>query len=394
MRTERHPPILLRLLNCLGILNIVGIISIIVSEQLSPPPIGYSSLAFHNLASSSNLPPGTQKNPPLPINRHKGINETLLWLEKVGVRVPVDYPRLPPWWWIESQYGEEPRILGLDRCEHFRTLNRGRPDDITIAPSGLFNSGTNLLHQMLEANCYFPQKSDHAYYHGRAFQPPWGKHTPREFRESHTIDHELYQHLPIHAVLPVVLIRHPYDWLKSVCDQPYAVHWRDRDMNRTDFVCPWIVHPDNQTQEVVVTYGSGHQRYESVAHLWNRWNRGYYESMAFPRIMIRMEDLIFYPHQVLPKICHCAGGSMLHPGRFEIPLESAKKDTAGHRQKFSTTYLQAIVKYGNLRTWERFPLRDHIAARAILDTEMMQAFGYDHPDLDKVKRNKARLGLD
>jgi hypothetical protein len=88
------------------------------------------------------------------------------------------------------------------------------------------------------------------------------------------------------------------------------------------------------------------------------------------------------------------GDQLIHTGQFEIPLESAKKDIAGHRQKFSTTYLQAIVKYGNLRTWERFPLRDHIAARAILDREMMQAFGYDHPDLEKVTRNKARLGLD
>ena len=57
----------------------------------------------------------------------------------------------------------------------------------------------------------------------------------------------------------------------------------------------------------------------------------------------------------------------------------------------STTYLQAVIKYGNLRTWDRFPLRDHVAARAILDAELMETFGYDHPDLDLVvKRQTAR----
>jgi hypothetical protein len=133
-----------------GILNLVGIVSIILTEQRSAPGVVGPSFAYHNLASSNYLtiPFGTTtQNPPRKINYHKGINETLLWLEKVGVRVPVDYPRLPPWWWIETQYGEEPRILGLDRCEHFRTHNRGggRLDDVVIAPAGLFNSGTNLL---------------------------------------------------------------------------------------------------------------------------------------------------------------------------------------------------------------------------------------------------------
>jgi hypothetical protein len=383
MTTGRQLTRLLRLLNYLGILNVVGILCIVLSEH-SPP----TTPSFPLLPSYQSVE--HKKN--RPTNRHKGINETILLLERAGVDVDVDYPRLPPWWWIEDQYGDQPKILGLDRCEHFRTLNRAHPDDIHIAPSGLFNSGTNLLYQLLQANCHFPDRDPDAY-HGRAFQPPWGKHTPREFRESHRIEHVLYQSMIVDAILPVVLIRHPYDWLKSVCEQPYAVHWRDRDQNKT-IVCPLIVHPDNKTQEVMVTYGSGNQGYESIAHLWNRWNRGYYDSMAFPRLMVRMEDLIFYPDKVVPEICGCAGGSLIHPERIQIPLESAKKDTSGHQQKLSTTYLQAVIKYGNIRTWERFPLWDHLAARAILDKELMQVFGYDHPDLTKVMRNKARTGLD
>jgi len=302
--------------------------------------------------------------------------------------VEVDYPRLPPWWWIEDQYGEEPKILGLDRCDAFRRLNRAHPDDITVAPSGMFDSGTNLLHQLLEMNCEFPDRDPNVY-HGRAFQPPWGKHTPREFRESHRIDNPLYQSMILEAVLPVVLVRHPYDWLKSVCEQPYAVHWRDR--GHDDFYCPAIVHRDNETQEVLVTYGSGNQMYESIAHLWNRWNRGWYDSMAFPRLMVRMEDLIFYPDKVIPEVCSCAGGSMMHK-RIKIPFESAKANTSGHAQQHSKTYLQAVIKYGNVRTWDRFPMWDHIAARFILDKELLDVFGYEHPDLALIQRNKERNG--
>ena len=342
-------------------------------------------------------------------NRHKGINVTLRFLEKAGIKVPMDYPRLPPWWWIEDQYGVEPVLLGLDRCHHFRMMNRNHMDQVHVAPVGLFNSGTNFLHQMLLENCRLPQQASptaaastastltntSTNLNGRDFQPPWGKHTPREFRESHRIEHPHYQKMLLDAVLPIVLIRHPYDWLKSVCEQPYAVHWRDRDENRT-IVCPWIVGRDNiTTQHVIVTYGSGNIQYESVAHLWNRWNRGYYDSIAFPRLMVRMEDLIFYPHQVLPQICKCAGGTLLNAdGNTKVSLESAKKNVPGHQQRLSTTFLQAVIKYGNLRTWERFPLRDHTAARAILDRELMETFEYKHPDIGVVMRNKARTGLE
>ena len=422
MASGRDSQRLIRLLNFLGIMNMVGIFCIILSEH-SPTAttMSASGLPFVSLSSTrARSAPIVEKKKCQSIksdnnksnnnnnnsNRHKGINVTLIMLEKAGINVRMDYPRLPPWWWIEDQYGEEPKIIGLDRCQRFQMMNRHRLDQIQIAPVGLFNSGTNFLHQMLLDNCQLPHRPSAAAAaaaatatgapndHGRAFQPPWGKHTPREFRESHRIEHPVYKNVLLDAVLPIVLIRHPYDWLKSVCEQPYAVHWRDRDENKT-IVCPWIVagEGENQTtQSVIVTYGSGNIQYESVAHLWNRWNRGYYDTIAFPRIMVRMEDLIFYPQQVIPQLCKCAGGSLLHSyNDIQVPLESSKRNVPGHQQRLSTTYLQAVIKYGNLRTWDRFPLRDHVAARAILDAELMQTFGYEHPDLDLVvKRQTAR----
>lgn len=391
--TAREPKRLLKLLNYLGALNILGIIAIILSERH-----GESSAtpSFPLKASTQQSLLMHHHHPPIPDNgnRHKGINETILRLEKFGINVDVEYPRLPPWWWIEDQYGTEPKILGLDRCEAFRRENRFHPDDVVMAPSGLFNSGTNLLYQLLQLNCHFPNRSPEAY-HGLGFQPPWGKHTPREFRDSHRIDNPRYEHMVLDAVLPIVLMRHPYDWFKSICEQPYAIHWRRGD---GDFTCPAICHRDNRTQPVLVTYGSGDLEYESIAHLYNRWNRGWYDTMAVPRLQVRMEDLIFYPDVVVPQICACAGATLNKADQYgrtiKVPKMSAKLNMTGHKTQHATTFLSAVIKYGNVRTWERFPLWDHVAARAILDKELMDVFGYQHPDLEIVQRNKQRNKLD
>jgi hypothetical protein len=390
---------LLQLLNYLGFLNLLGILSIIASERLPSPTNEQFPLRASSIRSSQSK---TQ-----PTNRHKGINETVLFLQQAGIDIDIDYPRLPPWWWIEDQYGEEPVVLGLDRCQHFRHLNQNHLDDITIAPTGLFNSGTNLLHQLLQLNCHFPDRDTTKAYHGYAFQPPWGKHTPREFRGKHTISGNntlLYQSMVVDAVLPVVLVRHPYDWFKSMCEQPYGAHWVDRDGRNVQFfsdsfLCPGLVHKysesggidGNDTYPMTVEYGSGMQEYESIAHLYNRWNRAWFDTLSVPRLVVRMEDLIFHPQKVVPEICHCAGGTLLH-NNIQVPLESAKQDQAGHRAK-RTTFLKAVVKYGNLRTWERFPIQDHVAARAVLDKELIDNFHYQHPDWNTVTRNKERQGL-
>jgi hypothetical protein len=190
------------------------------------------------------------------------------------------------------------------------------------------------------------------------------------------------------AVLPVVLIRQPYDWMKSVCERPYAIHWKGDHRLDVDFACPGIVNEANRTQEVLVTYGTGNQTYESLAHLWNRWNRAWYDSIAFPRLVIRMEDLLYYPDQVILQVCTCAGGS-LQP-EFSVPMESTKMKQSGHNQH-SRTFLQAFIRYGNFRLWDRFPLQDHLAARTVLDRELMQVFGYQHPDMDMILRNKGLI---
>ena len=99
MTTGRQPTRLLRLLNYLGILNVVGILCIVLSEH-SPPTT--PSFPLQHVPSYQSVDVEHKKN--RSTNRHKGINETILLLERAGVGVDVDYPRLPPWWWIEDRF--------------------------------------------------------------------------------------------------------------------------------------------------------------------------------------------------------------------------------------------------------------------------------------------------
>ena len=67
-----------------------------------------------------------------------------------------------------------PRIIGLEYCPSAK--------DKLWAVAGLFNSGTNLLHQLLSSNCDFGRRQQ---CNNIAFAVPWGKHNPLHFRSRH-----------------------------------------------------------------------------------------------------------------------------------------------------------------------------------------------------------------
>eukprot|EP00546_Thalassionema_frauenfeldii_P019668 CAMPEP_0178905336 /NCGR_PEP_ID=MMETSP0786-20121207/6219_1 /TAXON_ID=186022 /ORGANISM="Thalassionema frauenfeldii, Strain CCMP 1798" /LENGTH=375 /DNA_ID=CAMNT_0020576933 /DNA_START=133 /DNA_END=1260 /DNA_ORIENTATION=- len=355
---KNTPNWLIKIINILGIVNFVGMTTILFSEH--PMPTG-------------QMTPGVkQQSPRTQYNKAVDINKTIQQLRQSGIYnvSVVDHPRLPPWKLIEHQYGRDPIILGLDQCREFREMNANKESRL-VTPVGLFNSGTNLLADLLELNC----KTQSGENKMSLFQPPWGKHTPREFRDEHTIPHHPYTSIPPSTVLPVVLMRHPFDWMKSMCRRPYAVYWPFDGRNASDFVCPSIVKGHNRTQKIFVSFGAGNQTFESIAHLWNNWNRGWYNSLAFPRLVIRMEDLLFHADKVLAKICACAGGTMID--QFKVPLKSSKSNQLGH-YNHETTFLREFIRHGNLQSWDRFLHRDVVAARALLDKELLQIFQYHY----------------
>ena len=75
-----------------------------------------------------------------------------------SARVEIDEEmakELPTWDDVVEMYGEEPIIEGLDTCKEYRT-NVDAADRM-IGPAGMFNTGTNLLWQLLKTNCWIEQ---------------------------------------------------------------------------------------------------------------------------------------------------------------------------------------------------------------------------------------------
>ena len=68
------------------------------------------------------------------------------------------YAVLPSWNDVSSLYGEKARIIGLDQCETFQ--KKGNPWDHFVSTAGMFNSGTNLMAEMLIHNCHMQERMD------------------------------------------------------------------------------------------------------------------------------------------------------------------------------------------------------------------------------------------
>jgi hypothetical protein len=117
---------------------------------------------------------------------------------------------------VADMYGRAPQIWGLDdSCTRFQQY--GNPIDHFIATAGTFNTGTNLMAELLIANCYMPQRRAAEQGDGVRWQVVWGKHTP-VFNETVRQHHRTYNDSSVTAdnMFPIVTIRDPYQWMQSV----------------------------------------------------------------------------------------------------------------------------------------------------------------------------------
>lgn len=94
--------------------------------------------------------------------------------------------QLPTWDDIVSMYGDKPIIYGLETCQVYR--DTVKPEDRMLGPAGIFNTGTNLLFELMKANCNIkearnvpnPDPNVPILYrepkrNGMRWQAPWGK---------------------------------------------------------------------------------------------------------------------------------------------------------------------------------------------------------------------------
>jgi hypothetical protein len=123
--------------------------------------------------------------------------------------------RLPTAEAVAALYGRDPVVLGLESCERFQAT--GDPADHFVSTAGTFNTGTNLMAELLIANCVLPARQQKYGTRGVRWQVVWGKHTPvddEQFRQSHrTYDDGNVQ---ADAMFPAVMIRDPFKWMQSV----------------------------------------------------------------------------------------------------------------------------------------------------------------------------------
>lgn len=287
---------------------------------------------------------------------------------------------LPTWSQITQQYGTAPVIAGLERCEEFQSNVPAL--DRHLGAAGMFNTGTNLITMLLKANCIIPERYEHygpnatKEQYGMRWQVPWGKHTPARFR----LEHHATKAAAIikEHVLPIVLIRDPYDWMRSTCHHPYTARWPHNSDN-----CPHLVKTNGQYFPVSVKFAAERKTFhDSLAHLWNDWYREYYKEADYPRLLIRFEDVIFFQEQVTEQVCNCAGGIIRTDRPFHHLVNSAK-DGPGHGRD-RTGMVDAWIKYGKPKQARGgFNQADYEASQDALNKELMDAFGYHHPPPDE-----------
>jgi hypothetical protein len=351
-------------------------------------------------------PPSTTTN-----NGSQGKERLMKMLHDAGIHdfSPGSIAQLPTWEQVVNLYGDSPKIVGLDTCQMFRdTID---PTEALVGVAGPFNSGTNLLAELLSANCILiKRKKKYTKSNGIRWQVNWGKHQPPRFRHDYYIDKSIKDN---RVMMPVVAVRDPYSWMQSMCRQRYAAHWfhapnhcpnlipndidrefleyapfyrRNKKFRQVHFKDPWLIDNventanftrDSNVVPLYVKYKLINTTHESLAHLWNDWYDEYLQS-DFPRLLVRMEDLVFHGRNVTEQVCTCVGGES--KADFEYITDSAKHGKIHGNDK--TTLLQAMIRYGSADKLSRtkgMTLEDEAYAKTVFRKDLMEMFGYSHP---------------
>jgi hypothetical protein len=273
---------------------------------------------------------------------------------------------LPKWSKVQQLYGP-PKIIGLEKCKEFQLKTPLK--DQTMGIAGMFNSGTNLLTDLLTINCI--NKESPASIQQQVRIKSKGKHLPPSLRGNRR------------KTLTVVTVRDPYTWMQSMCRQNYAAQF-EHSMEFCPNIIPYkediAAHPrfaKVKYMPVNVKYADDLKvKHESLVHYWNLWYTEYAEA-KFPRLLLRMEDLLFHGEEVTRQICECGGGTMRTP--FKHISEVANHNSGIEQNHTLAGLIGSLIKYGNTTTrMKGYPPFQLQAARDLLDSRLMKLFGYPY----------------
>jgi hypothetical protein len=147
-------------------------------------------------------------------------------------------------------------------------------------------------------------------------------------------------------ILPIVIIKDPLTWLQSMCRHPYSAQWRQTSQhcpnlvpNSLDYLnFPVVTKKQNRTVPVKIKFSKESvEHWDSLIDVWSDWYHQYLTA-DYPRLMVRFEDFLFAPDQLLQQIANCVGGELTQPVRFQI--DSSKPHGS------QTDLVHAFIKYG------------------------------------------------
>ena len=319
------------------------------------------------------------ENPLLKILKHANIPDT-----------PELRAKLPTWEQVVERFGSQAKIVGLETCPSFREqvpiFKR------MVGPAGPFNSGTNLLYELLTKNCANPHKKDVV-----KWGVNWGKHQPAHFHEWESA--KLEKRLNNSHYMPVVMVRDPYSWMQSMCKNIYTARWWRNwphcpniiatqpelkyvrtTVNNTELQFAGIAIDNDNYSPVRVEYKAGTMYHQSLVHMWRDWYEDYYQS-KFPRLMIRLEDLVFHPESVVEQVCDCIGG-IFAPEGLQLQGEAPESKTGGGHAVNPTDLTGAMIKHvfsNRTKGMNDADLQETIKILSSDEHSMMDVFGYTHP---------------
>ena len=325
--------------------------------------------------------------------------------------------KLPTWKQAVARFGDHPVVHGLDQCEKYR--QQVPMKDRMLGVAGTFNSGTNLMAELMMVNCRLPgrQHGTLGKSSGLLWQVNWGKHQPPRYR----LQHKVKEIIDNEKILPMVMIRDPYSWLQSMCKRRYSAHWFHVvpkpdtfvSMQPLSYHCPnfipteiertwfnkskvfvrqyyggdpWmvdnVIDKANYTLEssvipVRVRYKVTNEFHDSMAHMWRDWYTEYFNA-TFPRLIVRLEDLVYNPRNVMKEVCECVGGSLAP--NLTLLVNSAKKGLGNVHGKIKTGLLDAMFNHVHGNMTAGMTRDDVLFANAVLnDSPLVSTFGYRLP---------------
>ena len=283
--------------------------------------------------------------------------------------------QLPTWDQVVSLYGDRPIIHGLETCEPYRKSVRA--EDRMTGPAGMFNTGTNLLYELLKVNCDIKEarrKFREPKRNGMRWQVPWGKHNPPTTHRFRNIAKAWGKGIKQGDFFPIVLIKDPYSWMGSQCRHKYATYWGHDDEHCPNLV-RWMIPDAIVPSEVRVKFALQMKAYVSLLDVWNKWYEEW-ESMEFPHITTRFEDLLFHGEEVTRVACECVGG--VFAKEFQYVEDSAKKAVGVHTG--ANGLVKAMLHYGDPeKRLNGFTDRDRIYAKDHVDYNLMKRYSYTVP---------------